>query len=214
MWPPSTRHPERAGELTISPAELIASRLPDQRAGGIGLLGIDGRSGAGKTRLADEVAQHLHTRGRGVTVLSMDELYAGWGGLADVGMVLCRDVMTAISSQHTPQVRRYDWHTEQFGPVTPLPVTDVLIVEGVGSTVHPCREVFDVTVWVQAPRATRLARAHVRPDQGDYAAHAVTWERQEVTLFGPDRYPEPAAGYDIVIDSSLGTWAITSRDAE
>lgn len=144
----------------------------------------------------------------------MDELYAGWSGLTNVGTVLCRDVITAIRQQETPRVQRYDWHAEQFGPVTPLSVTDVLIVEGVGSTVHPRRAAFDTTVWVQALRSSRLARAQARPDQGDYAAHAAIWERQELSLFGPDEYPEPPAGYDVVIDTSQGTVAPLSKDAE
>ncbi len=145
-------------------------------------------------------------------MLPMDELYAGWGGLSGVGTVLCRDVITAIRRQETPRVQRYDWHAEQFGPATPLLVGDVLIIEGVGSTVHPCRAAFDTTVWVQALRSRRLARAYARPGQGDYAAHASIWERQELSLFGPDKYPEPPAGYDIVIDSSLGGNPPTGKD--
>lgn len=131
----------------------------------------------------------------------MDELYAGWHGLPDVGPVLCRDVITAIRQQRTPRVRRYDWHREAFGPSVVLPVTDVLIIEGVGSTVHSCRAAFDATVWVQAPRSVRLARAHARSDQGDYAAYASMWERAEDALFGPEQYPETPVGYDIVVDS-------------
>lgn len=174
------------------------------------LLGIDGRSGVGKTRLAAAVAEQLGTRGRRAIVLSMDDLYAGWHGLSGVGATLCRDVVAPIRQGRRPRVRRYDWTQGAFGRPATLLVEDVLILEGVGSTVHRCRGALDLTVWVQASRTTRLARAEHRAGQGDFAGHAAIWERQELALFGPDRYPEAQQGFDLVVDT---TDADTVRDA-
>lgn len=166
-------------------------------------MGIDGRTGAGKTSLAADVAAALHVRGRSAVVLSMDELYEGWNGVAAVGETVCRDVVGPLRQRRAPQVRRYDWQRQRLGTPQTLVVEDTLVLEGVGSTTHGCRELVDVTVWVQAPRDVRLARAFQRVGQGDLATHVDIWEAQEDALFGPDSYPHSPTGFDLVVENVI-----------
>lgn len=173
--------------------------LPAPDRGSACLLGIDGRSGSGKSTLAEEVSRALQTAGRAVSVLSMDELYSGWHGLAAVGSVLCRDVIAPLRARLEADVHPYDWEREHFDAPRRLQVEDVLVIEGVGATVHGCRDELDLTVWVQAPQDLRIARALHRTGQGDFASHATAWQAQERALFGPDSYPQPPPNYDYVV---------------
>ena len=44
------------------------------------IIGIDGRSGSGKTRLSELLEQSLSAEGIGVRVLNLDSIYPGWDG--------------------------------------------------------------------------------------------------------------------------------------
>ena len=47
------------------------------------IIGIDGRSGTGKTSLAAQLEQELTAAGHSVHVLHLDDFYPGWDGLFD-----------------------------------------------------------------------------------------------------------------------------------
>ena len=47
------------------------------------IIGIDGRSGSGKTRLSELLEQSLSAEGIGVRVLNLDSIYPGWDGLEE-----------------------------------------------------------------------------------------------------------------------------------
>lgn len=162
------------------------------------LVGIDGRSGAGKTRLASAVAADLRATGATVFTVSMDELYPGWEGLAAAARSLPQDILEPLGAGRIPAYRRWDWAAQTPGDLVTIPTTDVLIIEGVGSTAHARRADFALTVWAQAAEATRMDRACARAGQGDYAAFAACWATQEDALFGPDTYPEAPPGFDFV----------------
>lgn len=166
------------------------------------LLGLDGRSGSGKTQLARDVARHLQARQISVAVVSMDDLYAGWNGLMAALPLLCHAVIGPLQAGRLAAYRRYDWERGCRGERVHLPEATVVIIEGVGSTTHSCREAFALTVWVQAPRQLRWERACARLGQGDFAPYAATWAAQEDELFGPDHYPQAPPGFDTVIDTT------------
>jgi uridine kinase len=63
----------------------LAARLAqtEPRLGRTRLIGLDGRSGSGKTWLADRLARPLDA-----PVIHLDDLYPGWDGLAQAADVL------------------------------------------------------------------------------------------------------------------------------
>lgn len=125
---------------------------------------IDGPAGAGKSTLAAGVARRI---GAGVQVIHMDDLYDGWGGLADPAL------LDYLNAQLVPQIRaggqithrRYDWLAGGFGPNRTLPVAEVLVIEGVGAAQPALADVADVRIWVDAPDCDRIDR--VRRRDGD-----------------------------------------------
>lgn len=165
------------------------------------LVAIDGRSGGGKTHLAATVAAALRAAGASVYVLSMDEIYPGWDGLAQAVRTVATDILEPLTAGGVATYQRWDWAADAPGAVVDVPDTDVVIVEGVGSTAHSRRDEFALTVWVHAPAALRLDRACGRDGQGDYAPYAAQWAAQEDCLFGPDTYPLVPRGFDMVVDT-------------
>ena len=112
-------------------AALAASvRGAPARLGGTRLVCVDGPAGSGKTTLASRLTTDL---GGSVAVVHMDDLYAGWSldGAADR---LVDGVLRPIAGARPGSFFRYDWGAGRFDAVpVPVPVCDVLVVEGCGS---------------------------------------------------------------------------------
>lgn len=147
------------------------------------LLGIDGRSGTGKTTLARAVVDQLAARGVTAPCVHMDELYAGWQGLAGAPRALHRQVLNPLRSGEAASYRRWDWARGSYArhPVR-VPAAEVVVVEGVGAT-HADPGAYDLTVWLSAPTPIRRARALSR-DGEVFAPHWDTWAAQEDELLG------------------------------
>ncbi len=181
--------------------DAIVEALLSSAIGGPVLLGIDGRSGSGKTHLAGDIADRLRRRHTYVVMVSMDDLYAGWEGLAASLPTLCDQVITPLSQARPGAYRRYDWERGTFAETVTIAPADVVLVEGVGSTAHACRHLLNVTVWVHASRDIRLSRACGREGQGNFAVYADRWAAQEDVLFGVDSHPQAPPGYDFVVST-------------
>jgi uridine kinase len=186
-------------ELGSEPGQRIVARLAGPAASRPVLAGIDGRSGSGKSWLAGQVCQGLARQGVSYDIVVMDDLYAGWSGLAAAVPALCRQVIDPLRQGASAAYQRYDWELGQFADVVRVEPVDVVLIEGVGATWHDRRDAFACTVWVQAPAPERYERACARSGQGDFAAHAEAWARAEDALFGPDAYPCPPGDFDLVV---------------
>ena len=89
-----------AGSAEMQPALQGAPA----RAGRTRVLAIDGRSGAGKTRLAAELSTEL-----GAAVVSLEDFYSGWDGL-DRGIgVLVSEVLEPLAAGRTVRVPPAAW---------------------------------------------------------------------------------------------------------
>ncbi|MGB3827473.1 MAG: hypothetical protein WA962_01740 [Ornithinimicrobium sp.] len=181
-------------------AQVITDHLMTTRLDVPRLLGVDGRSGSGKTHLAAAVADTLRQSSVSVTTVTMDDLYVGWEGLSASLPRLCEGIIDPLSTGRDGAYRRYDWEQGRLAEEVTVSATDVVIIEGVGATTHRCRSRFALTVWVQASPPRRLTQACARRGQGDFAAHAQAWSAQEDALFGSDTYPRAPAGYDFVVE--------------
>lgn len=176
--PRNTLASEAAVDLATA---LLGSPEPDRP--GPRLLGIDGRSGTGKTTLADAVMGELSVVGIRASCLHMDELYAGWQGLAGALPALRRQVLTPLLRGSPASYRRWDWARGGYArSLVSLPPVEVVVIEGVGA-VHADPTAYDLTVWLRAPTPIRRQRALAR-DGAVFAGHWDTWAAQEDELFG------------------------------
>ena len=150
------------------------------RAGGRRVLAVEGRSGSGKTTLAAAVAARL-----GAALIHMDDLYAGWDGLAAGVTTLHEQILGPLAAGRPACWRRWDWTAGAYAESHRVPDGDWLVVEGVGSGGRVLRAYLSGLVWLDSPTALRKQRALAR-DGGVYAPHWDRWAAQEAAFHTAD----------------------------
>lgn len=183
-----------------SAIDAILDATTDQKLPAPVLIGIDGRSGSGKSGLAD-AARIALSRGPAdpteVAVLALEDSYQGWFGLAAALQRLCPDLLTPLSSGQTGAYLSYDWHHGRpAGPVA-VPPRPIVIVEGVGALTVPCRGLYRLGIWLEAPARRRRARALAR-DGSTFGPYWEAWAQQEDVVFADGT---ARAGADLIIDT-------------
>ncbi len=149
-------------------ADLAAAILAGPALlGAVRLVCIDGPAGSGKTTLAGRLAGAL---GDTAAVVHFDQLYAGWTFTGALGR-LQAGVLRPLSAGRPGAHHRYDWTTRRFDPeLVAVPVREVLVVEGCGSSPRTLDPWTTLRIWVEAPADLRLARglardgAHLEPE--------------------------------------------------
>ncbi len=159
------------------------------------IIGIDGRSGSGKTVLSKVLAENLSTDHE-VTVLRLEDLYRGWDGLAAGIERFSQDVLPALAAGETATYQTWDWHAADTpdggpGPVVTTEPTEVIICEGVGVGVRQNRESLDVLIWLRVPDEVRYQRALGR-DGETYRNHWERWAAQERAMLDQDQIYDAA----------------------
>lgn len=128
------------------------------RCGSTHVIAIDGRAGAGKTTLANELALALSLH-REVKVIHLDEIYAGWDlALTQTLTDSLSYIMKSISAERVAMVPVYDWHFGEFDSIREISPCDLIIIEGVGSAQRVVREMATATIWIDVDRKTGLER--------------------------------------------------------
>ncbi|RBY93384.1 uridine kinase [Blastococcus sp. TF02-8] len=178
----------------VSPADLVQRVLAaPPRLGRTRLVCVDGPAGSGKTTLAGRLADALPGE---VTVVHMDDLYAGWALTGAVAR-LSSGVLRPVSEGRPGSFHRYDWSAARFSSgATPVPVPAVLVVEGCASASRAVDPWATLRIWVEAPAALRLARGLAR-DGADLAPEWHRWQRLEAAHFAADGTRDRA---DVVVD--------------
>lgn len=139
------------------------------------LVLIDGRSGAGKSTFADAVA----TRFDDSVVVRLDDVYPGWDGLRAGAEVVRERILRPLRRGAPARWTRWDWSAGRpSGRETVVAPASVVLVEGAGVLTPESAPLADVTVWLDAPDATRKERALAR-DGETYLPHWERWAVQE-----------------------------------
>ncbi|BDY26725.1 hypothetical protein [Mycolicibacterium mageritense] len=186
-------------------AWTIPDRVCELAAADAATVLIDGRSGSGKSVLADELLRRLPS----ATLVRLDDIYPGWDGLAWTVDHVRSELLEPRAAGRPGRWQRWNWSTgapDGWGTVAP---DQRLIVEGVGALTAPNRALADLGIWVDAPDALRKERALAR-DGDTYRPHWDRWAAQEVEYIA--RYaPRTAADY-VVTDTAQG-WQWTGNPA-
>jgi uridine kinase len=161
------------------------------RAGSTHIIAIDGRAGAGKTTLADELflALSLH---RKVEVIHLDEVYAGWElALSDVLTESLSQIMKSISAGEPVTFPIFDWASHQFDATREFSPCDVVIIEGVGSAQRVVRDLATASIWIDIDQPTGLKRVLGR-DGISIQEQMNLWQKREEEHFLVDETRENA----------------------
>ena len=138
--------------------EIEESLTAPPRCGNTHIIAIDGRAGAGKTTLANELTLALSAH-RHVTLIHLDEIYAGWDlAISDVLTNSLSLILTSISTNKPIDVPIYDWAAGRFNSTREIAPCDLIIIEGVGSAQRIVRELATVTIWIDIDAKTGLQR--------------------------------------------------------
>jgi uridine kinase len=190
-----TNGPTDAAAHALGLALAGPPRLRDTR-----LICVDGPAGSGKTTFADALVAAAQDRAMTTALVHMDDLYAGWGGLADAGRRVHDQVVAPLAAGAPAAYERYDWHEQRFTDAVPVPGAELLVIEGVGSGDPSYAERVSVLVWVWAPWALRLERGLDR-DGAAAEPHWQRWMADEGRLHEKDRTAHRA---DLVVDGRSG----------
>lgn len=132
---------------------------------------IDGRSGSGKTQLAARLAAET-----GARVIHMDDLYAGWHGLATGSRLLERAILAPLAAGGAAEWRRWDWAASAYLHPERAEAGEAIIVEGCGSLTLASRQHATHTIWLEASESVRRARALERDGDDSWW---LLWRAQE-----------------------------------
>jgi uridine kinase len=172
----------------------------EPRLGDVRLVAVDGPSGAGKTRFALRLAKPLDA-----PVVHTDDLLDGWEDQFTFWERLEERVLGPLRRGETAFYQRYRWDRGAFDPVpVRLDPAPVVILEGVSASRRGIRPDLSLSVFVDAPRELRLARALARDgdDSLAFRAYLERWRSAEDRHFAADRTKQYA---DLVVDGSAET---------
>jgi len=150
----------------------LAAWAAERAAGSRCVVLIDGRSGAGKSTLAVLLSERLaQDLGRPVQVVSLDDCYPGWDGLA-AGAAMVPGMLGA-----SPHYRRYDWALGRPANLVTIDADSPLVIEGCGALTAQSAPLASLRIWLDAPEQARLQAVERR----DGAANAwwANWAAQE-----------------------------------
>lgn len=156
--------------------ELRALLLRSRNARRTRLVGIDGPGGSGKSTLARALARDLFTIVHGDDFYRPShERYSGTRAeraiAADFDLErLESQVLAPLSRDQHAQYQRYDWSSDRLGSWVDVAPGGVVVVEGVYTTKSTLAAYYDLRVWVECSRATRLRRGLARDGEHALAA--------------------------------------------
>lgn len=158
------------------------------------LVVIDGRSGAGKSSLAEMLVAQWPLPGP-AQLVALDALYPGWDGM-DAGVELARrDIAEPFARGEDGRYRRWDWAASRYAEEHVVASDRALILEGCGALTPAIAGLAQVRVWVQSPDAARKARALER-DGDTFAPHWDRWAAHEERHIARD---DPRGLADLVV---------------
>jgi uridine kinase len=137
------------------------------------LVLVDGRSGAGKTRLAESLAAD-----RSAFLISIDDSYPGWDGLDAGSWHIFSHVILPWSRGESGSYQTWDWKRSCPGEWVQVPSDTPLVVEGCGAIRRECEGLGAEMIWLDVGEDERKKRAIARDGQS-YVTQWARWAMQE-----------------------------------
>lgn len=179
-------------------AGLIADKPP--KVGTIKFIGIDGHGGSGKSTFAETLAKQLNA-----TLIHTDDFASHQVPFEWQQKLIDAVFNPIISGAKTLNYMPSKWWADHHPkPVSDLPVTPIMIIEGVSALRQEFRQYLSFGIYVDTPAETCLARGLERDkDNGESLEHITAqwmdWIKAEKQYMQRD---DPQAFADIIIDGT------------
>ena len=122
------------------------------------LIAVDGPAGAGKTTLAATLERDFSTQKK-VSVIHMDDLYAGWNNPFDEHLSAKLEVIVhAFNAHRSFNIEIFNWIKMTFDSSKTIKPSDILIIEGVGAAQKVVRDAGAITYWLDVEPSVGLER--------------------------------------------------------
>lgn len=154
------------------------------------IIAIDGRSGAGKTTLAIELAARLREHHK-VSLFHLEDVYPGWNGLAAGIERYVTTVLVPLSRGEAAEWVSWDWEKHYDGQTRTTLPAEIVIVEGVGAAAASARPFLDTVIWAESSDDDRRTRALAR-DGSTYEPFWDQWAAQEDEWLATDPVQDSA----------------------
>ncbi|GAA3440582.1 uridine kinase family protein [Planomonospora venezuelensis] len=179
--------------VTISFPDLAAAvRALPPSCGQVRVVAVDGPGGSGKTTFAGRLGRALECQ-----VVHSDDFPVPWDGPLEAWFTQVEEqVLGPLAAGRPGRYRRYDWARGAFAGWVEVPVAPVLLLEGVSTARRTAPVAY--SVWVEAPRELRLARALAR-DGAALEPQWRSWMRAEDEWFAADGTRSRA---DLLVDGA------------
>lgn len=208
-------------------ADTLAARAERE---GLLVVGIDGRTAAGKTTFTRRLAAALSRAGTAPAVVHMDLSFTrppaarlpvyfldpvcprDPGGFHyDYDWTRLRDqVLVPLHHRRRAAYQRYDLRSRRLAPAGTIAPGGVVIVDGMSSCRHELAGYYHFKVFLRTTRRTALARALAR-DGGRYPGwHKVFCVPEDDHYLARHR---PAARADLIVDGSASRAVFPQRAA-
>jgi hypothetical protein len=164
--------------------------------GGPALLAVDGRSGSGKTTVAERIVARVP----GGAIVHTDDV-AWYHAMFDWADLITDGVLAPLRRGEAVAFRPPPWDArDRPGAVTVPAGRPLVVVEGVGIARRDLAPFFDASVWVQADRAPARVRGVARDGGGpEQETFWDEWEAEERPFLAADR---PWDRADVVVDGT------------
>jgi uridine kinase len=155
------------------------------------IITIDGPAGAGKTTLASHLSTSLGNY-FSTSVIHMDDLYNGWQDPFSGPFI---EALKTITESHGKKksyaIPQFDWALGAYGPAKSSQPSQLLILEGVGSSTSHIRDVVSASIWIDIKPEVGLQRVLTR-DGTSIASEMQQWLKTQETFFTTEKSAELA----------------------
>lgn len=171
-----------------------AVALPRPGCHGTVFIGIDGFGASGKSTFASRLAD----RRPGTVVVHVDDFAAP--GVPEWDWQRFRaQLLTPLLAGRPARFQRWDWRCDEGAEWHDIPLGRTVIVEGVSATRCEIDAPWALTVWVDAPRDVRLARARERDGEHMLATWVERWLPEEEAWAART---DPVGRVDLIVDGT------------
>lgn len=140
------------------------------------VIGIDGLSGAGKSTLAQQIVDSYEN----AIHIELDDFYRPYHATKGVRLSpkeicfrlfdwerLRNDLLAPIAKGRAAIYQRYDWVENRLLEQVEIPVSPIIVVEGVFGMLPALRTFYNLKIYVETPENYRLGRINARgyPDR-------------------------------------------------